>query len=181
MVGGLLRLQAKQFIAKFEAHIRAPAEEVPIEALWSYVDVCGIELSTDLRRVIADEYSRRQLPAAEVVVVQPSNLASMAVIDARGRLTLRGETEALDSASAPPPKPDLCALHAKADFLPLDLRKRVRASVGDHAAEIDDLYRAGKYKAARVTKWWAVATAVYICLRSPIDAVIDRLTQAFSR
>ena len=88
---------------------------------------------------------------------------------------------ATQSAPNTPPKPDLSGLLAKADFLPLDLRKRVRASIGDHSAEIDDLYRAGKYKAARVTKWWAVVTAVYICLRMPIDAAFDRLTKAFGR
>jgi hypothetical protein len=68
-----------------------------------------------------------------------------------------------------PKRPKLGALNRMADYLGLELRKRIKALAGDYDAEIQRLYSEGRYRAAQWNKWLAWGYAGFYVLRAPID------------
>ncbi len=71
----------------------------------------------------------------------------------------------------PKEKPELQSLANLADYLGLDLRKRVKAMAADYAAEIDRLYKEGRYEVAVWSKRYAWMCAIWYMIRSPLDWV----------
>lgn len=75
-------------------------------------------------------------------------------------------------------RPSLKGLQNFADYLPLEMRKTVKAMVGDFDAEIMRLHKQHRYGAARWNKGLAWSYAVWYMARGPLDWVISKFVKA---
>lgn len=78
-----------------------------------------------------------------------------------------------------PLKPKLEQLTKFADLFGLNLRKRLKALVGDYGVEIERLHRAGDYKMARWQKTLAWGYALWYVARGPIDMAVGYVVGFF--
>lgn len=74
-----------------------------------------------------------------------------------------------ETATVPPPRPSVQRLRDMADYLPLNLRKTIKAHVGDANDEIKRLHNEGKYFAARWNKCLAIAEVIGMIFKAPVD------------
>lgn len=77
-------------------------------------------------------------------------------------------------------RPQLHGIVQFADWLPLELRKRVKALAGDYDAEIGRLHDQGRYRVARWNRALAWIYALWYVLRSPVDRIMGLLVKAFT-
>lgn len=72
-----------------------------------------------------------------------------------------------------PSRPSLGALVSTAEWLPLDMRNKIKAMAADYDHEIREFHQRGEYKKARWNKTLAWSYACWYVLRGPVDAARD--------
>ncbi|MDP2034178.1 MAG: hypothetical protein Q8K29_12270 [Polaromonas sp.] len=96
------------------------------------------------------------------------------------RITLRINGKLIYPTTTQPQQlPRLDSLNSIAEWLPLGMRKKIKAMAADYADEIRCIHARGEYRKAQWNKRLAWGYAIWYVVRGPVDAVKDWLIASF--